>query len=177
MRIDLKRVLSGEDHPADPWPGYARLREEPVRRVRLREGLFCWVVSGYAEARAALSDPRLSRDPRFARAEWREADRGRALEDGANLGVHLLTREPPDHTRMRRLVTADFSTHQAAAVRGRLRELADSLIDGFAPRGTAELIADFAYPLAISMIADVLGVPKEDHSIFRQWTSNAVRHA
>src|SRR5262245_31959953 len=108
-RMNLKAKLLGPGFDSDPYPVYARLRQEgPVREVRLRDGVRCWVVCRYEEARAALVDERLSRDPRSAGPAWREADRGRPLEDGSNLGVHLLTREPPDHTRLRRLVSAAF---------------------------------------------------------------------
>ncbi|HEX2313334.1 MAG TPA: hypothetical protein VHJ17_06355, partial [Thermomonospora sp.] len=70
---------------------YARLRgQAPVHRVRLANGLTGWLVTRYAEARAALADPRLSRDPAHAAAEFRDAGRGRPLEDGAGLGAHLL---------------------------------------------------------------------------------------
>jgi hypothetical protein len=89
--------LLGLDGDADPFPAYARLRrEEPVCRLKLRDGLHCWLISGYDGARAALADPRLSRDPRAAVPRWRETDRGRPLEDRGELGAHLLTREPPD---------------------------------------------------------------------------------
>lgn len=171
---DLKQRLLRIEH-ADPYPAYADLRREaPVRRCELREGLSCWLVSGYEEARAALADPRLSRDPRVAGPEWREADRGRPLEDASRLGIHLLTREPPEHTRLRRLVSATFNGRQVEGMRRHIQEIADSLIDVIQPRGKAELIGDFAYPLAITVICDVLGVPAEDRIHFRQWTSNAV---
>ncbi|TDD93963.1 cytochrome P450 [Actinomadura rubrisoli] len=143
--------------------------------MELRDGVRCWVVSRYEDARAALADPRLSRDPRMAGPAWKEADRGRPLEDGAGLGVHLLTREPPDHTRLRRLVSAAFTARRTEDLRGRVRALADSLIDGFAARGECELIAEFAYPLPMAIMCELLGVPASDRHFFRQWTSNAVR--
>ena len=106
--------------------------------------------------------------------QWREADRGRGLEDSSDLGVHLLTREPPDHTRLRGLISAAFAASRVECLRGRVQEITDSLIDAIQARGTAELIADFAYPLAITVICDVLGIAPEDRIHFRQWTSNAV---
>jgi cytochrome P450 len=171
----LKMALLGLESDADPYPVYARLRrEEPVCRRELRAGLPCWLVSRYDDARAALADPRLSRDPRAALPPWQEADRGRLLEDRSHLGVHLLTREPPDHTRLRQLVSAHFTLRRIERIRGRVQQIADSLIDLIQPRGRAELIAEFAYPLAITVMCDVLGIPAEDRVHFRQWTSNAV---
>ncbi|WP_242909210.1 cytochrome P450 family protein [Actinomadura terrae] len=173
--MDVRTKLIGSGPNADPYPAYARLREEqPVCRVQLRDNVHCWVVSRYEDARSAFADPRLSRDPRTAGPAWREADRGRPLEDGAGLGVHLLTREPPDHDRLRRLVSATFTKARTEALRGRVQQVADSLIDAFAERGEAELVAEFAYPLPITVICEVLGIPAEDRNLFRQWTSNAV---
>ncbi|MFI6499497.1 cytochrome P450 [Nonomuraea typhae] len=172
MRI--KEQLLGPDAEGDPYPVYARLRDEaPIRPVHLRDGVRCWVILRYGEARAALCDPRLSRDPRLAGPAWRQADRGRPLEDGAGLGTHLLTREPPDHTRLRRLVGGAFTARRTEAMRGRLEELSGSLIDAFAGRGRAELVADFGYPLAATVMCEVMGIPVADRDHFRQWTSNA----
>ncbi|GAB2826670.1 cytochrome P450 [Actinocorallia aurea] len=176
MRIRVKEALLGTESVADPYPEYEKLRERaPVHRVVLRDGLACWAVTRYEEVRAALTDPRLSREPGRALAAWHEADRGRPLEDESDLGEHLLTTEAPVHTRLRRLVSDAFSVRRAAAARPRVQALADSLVDGFAHRGEADLIADFAYPLAIGVIGEILGIPERDGWIFRQWTSNAVR--
>jgi cytochrome P450 len=171
----LKAGLLGPGSGLDPYPAYARLRrEEPVCRIKLREGLWCWLISRYDDARAALADPRLSRDPRAAATAWRGTDRGRPLEDASHLEVHLLTREPPQHTRLRRLVSAAFTPRRVEGLRAPVRQVADTLIDGFQGRGQAELIADFAYPFAITVICDVLGIPAGDRAWFRQWTANAV---
>jgi cytochrome P450 len=171
----LKQELLGPDFDVDPYPAYHRLRAEaPVHRVRIRDGLSCWWISRYDDARAALADPRLSRDPRVAVAAWRAADRGRRLEDEAALDVHLLTREPPEHTRLRGLISGAFSTRRVDALRPRVQEIADALLDAFAARGTADVIGEFAYPLAAAVIGEILGVPAGDLGLFRQWTSNAV---
>ncbi|GAA3093497.1 cytochrome P450 family protein [Streptosporangium carneum] len=170
-----KAELLGQGCETDPYPVWARLRqEEPVSKVVLRDGLHCWLVTRYDDARAALADPLLSRDPRVAGPWWQESDRGRKLEDGAHLGVHLLTREAPDHTRLRRLVSAAFTQRRAKAMRERVQEIADSLIDAVQARGHADLVADFAYPLATTVICEVMGIPTRDRDLFRQWTSNAV---
>jgi cytochrome P450 len=172
--MGVREQLLGQGGEEDPYPGYGRLRrEDPVCRVPLREGVDCWVISRYEDARAALADPRLSRDPRVALPAWREADRGRPVEDGAGLGEHLLTREPPEHTRLRRLIADAFTQRRAQALRPYVQEVADSLIDAIGPRGEAELIADFAYPLAITVISEILGIPAADRDYFRQWTSAA----
>ncbi|MFI0483545.1 cytochrome P450 [Actinomadura sp. 9N215] len=175
---DQKRELLGPGFDIDPYPAYRRLREEaPVHRVRLRDGLYCWWISRYEDARAALADPRLSRDPRSAVPEWRAADRGRRLEDESELGTHLLTLDPPDHTRLRRLVHEAFSARAVEAIEDRVQKTAGALADRFQDRGTAEIIGEYAYPLAAAVIGTIMGVPARDHHLFRQWTSNAVPDA
>lgn len=174
MHPRIKEALLGAGSAADPYSEYARLREEqPVRRLMLREDVHCWVLTRYADVRAALADHRLSRDPAVALSAWHVTDRGRPIEDGADLGAHLLTREADSHRRLRSLVLPAFTARRAKGMRSRLQEIADSLIDGFEARGHADLIDDYAYPLATTAICEVLGIPVEDRAIFRQWTSNA----
>jgi len=172
---EWKRELLGPGFDTDPYPAYQRLREHtPVHRMRLRGGLDCWWICGYEDARAALADPRLSRDPRNAAPAWRADDRGRRLEDESALGTHLLTLDPPDHGRLRRLVLDAFSARAVQALEDRIQAIAGALLDRFQDRGSAEIIGEYAYPLAAAVIGGILGVPEEDHHLFRQWTSNAV---
>ncbi|MFI7242903.1 cytochrome P450 family protein [Streptomyces qinglanensis] len=156
----------------DPYPAYAWLREHaPVRRTRLPSGVEAWLVTRYADAREALADPRLSKDPR-RHGEQGSHGKGKVGipgERSANLMTHLLNIDPPDHTRLRRLVSTAFTPRRVAAFAPRVRELADGLIDSFAPRGEADLIHEYAFPLPIYAICDMLGVPQEDQEDFRTW--------
>ncbi|TDE30703.1 cytochrome P450 [Nonomuraea mesophila] len=172
----LEEMLPGYDGVlADPYPAYARLRESGVpHRVTLRSGLYGWLVTRYDDARAVLADPRLSKDPRHAPPDWQEAGRGRPLEDRSGLGTHLLTTDPPEHTRLRRVVTRYFTPGRLAALRPRIEERAGALIDGFAERSGAELIGDLASPLQFATICDVLGVPAADRTDFQRWTTAVV---
>lgn len=86
----------------DPYAVYGALREEgPVRRVMLPNGWDVWVVTRYAEARAALADPRLRKDPRVLTEQFDDVDRDDELV-AASLRAHMLNADPPDHTRLRR---------------------------------------------------------------------------
>jgi cytochrome P450 len=168
-------MLEDEGTIADPYPAYARLRESGgLRRVDLRGGLYGWLVTRYDDARAALADPRLSKDPRNAPPDWQEAGRGRPLEDRSGLGTHLLTTDPPEHTRLRRLVSRYFTPGRLDALRPRIEDRVDALIDGLQDRAEAELIADFAAPLQLATICDVLGVPAADRRDFQRWTTAVV---
>ncbi|MGI5352845.1 cytochrome P450 family protein [Streptomyces sp. CA-250714] len=157
---------------ADPYPAYAWLREHaPVRKTELPSGVEAWLVTRYADARQALADPRLSKNPHH-HGEQGAHGKGKVGipgERSANLMTHLLNIDPPDHTRLRRLVSKAFTPRRVAAFAPRVRELADDLIDSFATRGEADLIHEYAFPLPIYAICEMLGVPREDQEDFRTW--------
>ncbi|MBA4865378.1 cytochrome P450 [Streptomyces sp. PSKA54] len=162
----------------DPYPAYAWLREHaPVHRTRLPSGVEAWLVTRYADARQALADQRLSKNPAHhdepAHAKGKTGIPG---ERKAELMTHLLNIDPPDHTRLRRLVSKAFTPRRVAEFAPRVQELTDQLIDQFADRGTADLIHEFAFPLPIYAICDMLGVPREDQDDFRDWAGMMIRH-
>ncbi|MGW7366151.1 cytochrome P450 family protein [Streptomyces sp. NPDC054841] len=162
----------------DPYPAYAWLREHaPVHRTALPSGVEAWLVTRYADARQALADQRLSKNPAHhdepAHAKGKTGIPG---ERKAELMTHLLNIDPPDHTRLRRLVSKAFTPRRVAEFAPRVQELTDRLIDGFAARGEADLIHEFAFPLPIYAICDMLGVPREDQDDFRDWAGMMIRH-
>ncbi|MDQ0831459.1 cytochrome P450 [Streptomyces achromogenes] len=162
----------------DPYPAYAWLREHaPVHRTVLPSGVEAWLVTRYADAKQALADPRLSKNP--AHHDEPVHARGRTGIPGerkAELMTHLLNIDPPDHTRLRRLVSKAFTPRRVAEFAPRVQELTDRLIDRFAAEGRADLIHDFAFPLPIYAICDLLGVPEEDQDDFRDWAGMMIRH-
>ncbi|MFE6721629.1 cytochrome P450 [Streptomyces albidoflavus] len=170
--------LFGWEFAADPYPAYAWLRtHEPVHKTRLPSGVEAWLVTRYADARQTLADPRLSKNPVHHADD--AAGRGRTGipgERSAGLMTHLLNIDPPDHTRLRRLVSKAFTPRRVAQFAPRVQELTDGLIDGFAGRGEADLIHEFAFPLPIYAICDLLGVPREDQDDFRDWAGMMIRH-
>jgi cytochrome P450 len=163
--------LFGREFAADPYPAYAWLRAHaPVHKAVLPSGVEAWLVTRYADARRALADQRLSKNPRRHNPDAHERGRvGIPGERRANLVTHLLNIDPPDHTRLRRLVSQAFTPRRVAAFEPRVRQLAQRLTDGFAERGSADLIDEFAFPLPIYAICDLLGVPREDQDDFRRW--------
>ena len=153
----------------DPHPTYARLREQgPVHRVRLPGGVDAWLVVGFAEAKELLADPRLSND-------WRNAPGG----DPNASAPHMLIADPPDHTRLRKLVAKEFTPRRVAALGTRVQEIADELVDALLarPDGTADLVEDFAFPLPASVICELLGIPSSDHPVFREWSRDALKQS
>ncbi|MFJ9323457.1 cytochrome P450 family protein [Streptomyces globisporus] len=163
---------------SDPYPAYAWLREyRPVHRTALPSGVEAWLVTRYGDARQALADARLSKNPaNHAESPHAKGKTGIPGERKAELMTHLLNIDPPDHTRLRRLVSKAFTPRRVAEFAPRVQELTDQLIDGFIEEGKADLIHDFAFPLPIYAICDLLGVPREDQDDFRDWAGMMIRH-
>ena len=143
-----------------------------VRAVTVAPGLRVWLVSGYAEARAALSDHRLRKDSRQLAAllhHRRISAVAGLFQDG--LSHHMLNTDPPEHERLRRLVSREFSVRRVTALRPRITEISHALMDGFPGRPWVDFIEAFAVPLPVTVICELLGVPAEDRMTFRSWTN------
>jgi cytochrome P450 len=151
---------------ADPHETYDRLRESgPVHRLSTPEGNPIWLVTRYPDVRAALGDPRLSLSKANAAGE---GYRGFSLPPA--LDANLLNLDPPDHSRLRRLVGKAFTARRVEDLRGRVQATTDTLLDALAERGGGDLIAEFAEPLPLTVIGDLLGVPEDRRRDFQHWT-------
>ena len=150
----------------DPFPVFAEVRElGPVHAVTLADGHGAWLVVSYEEARAALNEPRLSKDMHAALA----TDSSVVAEGlpGPAFARHMLTVDPPDHTRLRRLVSAAFSTRRVESLRARVQTITDDLLDDIArqgPHSRVDLVTAFAFPLPFTVICELLGVPEPDRA-------------
>jgi cytochrome P450 len=129
----------------------------------MRMGLPAWMVTRYDDVLAALSDPRLSNDPHHA-AALTEVIRGDFLSRS------MIGADPPEHTRLRRLVSKAFTARRVEGLRPRVQEITDALLDRITPRGTADLVGEFGLPLPVTVIGELLGVPEADRDRFRSWT-------
>ncbi|MBW4722477.1 cytochrome P450 [Saccharothrix obliqua] len=155
----------GEPARLDPEPEFATLRaERPVSRVRLPFGEEAWLATRYEDVRTVLGDPRFSR----AAATGRDEPRLRPAAVGVPGNIMAL--DPPDHTRLRRLVMKAFTVRRVERLRVRAQEIADELVDAMVARGHAELVEDFAVPLPTTVICELLGVPVADRDDFRVWS-------
>jgi pimeloyl-[acyl-carrier protein] synthase len=155
----------------DPFPVYRSLHEnQPI----VDTGQNVWMLSRYEDCHAALRDGRLSVEARTSSTyeEFLELS-GRAGSPLQELIEELmLFRDPPDHTRLRGLVQKAFSPRRIEEMRPRVETVAGRLLDDLAPRGEMELMADFAYPLPIVVIAEMLGVPARDQDRFKGWAGD-----
>ncbi|GAA2008162.1 cytochrome P450 [Catenulispora subtropica] len=159
---------SDPDYTRDPYAVLAPLREKgPVVRVVL-DGLPVWLVVGHDEAVQVLSSPRMSNDgirnsgPGARAVFWTGA-----MQRG--LQSHMGRLDPPDHTRLRRLVQQAFTPRRVAALEPWIRRIARDLIAGFPVNGEVDLIGSFAAPLPITVIAELLGIEPEERADFRRW--------
>lgn len=153
----------------DPFPLFGRVRATgPVHRVRLADGHTAWLVLGHAEARAALNDPRLSKDMHAALARS-----GEVVAEGLPgpaLARHMLAVDPPDHTRLRRMAMPAFSRRRVDRLEERIRRIVDDLLDAVAARhGVVDLVAEYAFPLPFTVICELLGVPRADRADLGRW--------
>ncbi len=151
----------------DPAGFFARLRESrPVAPVRMPGYGRVWMVTRYADVRAVLTDPRLARDIHH----WPDGGRTRPSE-ATGINDHMLHSDPPDHTRLRRLVQKPFAARRAT-LRPRAEEIAAGLLDELAACDDAviDLLDRYARPLPIAVICELLGVPVAD----REWIRDTV---
>ena len=154
-------------HRANPYPLYAELRKTPVTR----EDDGTYVVSTYNEIFALLHDPRVSSDPRSRPGM---AGATAASDQGQpELPLSFLNHDPPDHDRLRELAMRPFgppcTPGRIDGMRPWLAEITTGLIDKFADKNRTDIVDDFAYPLPVTAICQLLGVPLEDQPRFHQW--------
>ena len=129
MTQDVQEDFADPAFQADPHPVYARWRRDtPVRRVRLPNGVTAWLVTRYDDARQALTDPRLSK----ARPVGQATESALPPSIGSAVSRHMLSADPPDHTRLRRLVSGAFTARRIEALRPRIEEITDDLLAAMA---------------------------------------------
>ena len=156
----------GAHHRDDPYALFAAVRQRgAVQPVTLVDGHDAWLVVRHDEALAALNDSRLSKDMHAAMA----ANAAVVSEGlpGPAFARHMLTVDPPDHTRLRRLVSSAFSPRRIEGLRPRIQAVVDDLLDGIAADGAdsrVDLVSRFAFPLPFTVICELLGVPEPDRA-------------
>lgn len=159
----------------DPYSLYQRLRvEAPVCEVIMPRGLKVWVVTRYADVRDALANPALHKDLRpvhhlFKQHQTKPAGPG---DFGSDLTAHMLNSDPPDHTRLRKLVAKAFTMRRVELMRPRIEEITEDLLARMS--GEVDLVDEFAFLLPVTVICELLGVPQADRDDFREWSTALV---
>src|SRR5919199_4172864 len=184
---------------ANAYDMYAKLRAKgPVSRARIvgaeeqrlkeRRGFFrseTFFVTHYDEVLATLLDDRFSVDPRAEMSPEGLKQESSMPEEFRLISRSLISLDPPDHTRLRKLVQPSFTGRGMQALRGSIQQIVDDLLDQaerdaaergeVAPERQMDLIESFAYPFPVTVISDMLGIPREDRETIRGWTENLLR--
>ena len=162
----------------DPQPVYKELAAKgPVVRARNAVGTEIYLITHWTEGLAALSDPRIAKGSQYMQEALAKTGKSGPSSgfpiSGAQAG-NLLNTDAPEHTRLRSLVNLAFSPRRLEALRAMIEKMVDDLIDAMRGRDTVDLIADFAYPIGITVICTMLGVPEQHRNDFRQWAAWAM---
>jgi cytochrome P450 len=156
----------------DPYDQYRRLRElRPVHESPLGP----WTLTRYDDCSRLLRDPSLSVDEQHSAYNAREEMFAAAGVERRNRGQRaILNIDPPDHTRIRRLVSKAFTPRRVEALLPRVQQLVDGMLDDAEARGDMDVIADLAFPLPFAVISEMLGMPQADALSLREWSHTLV---
>ncbi|MGW7299319.1 MULTISPECIES: cytochrome P450 family protein [unclassified Streptomyces] len=161
----------------NPYPLLEHVRQEsPVCELAFPDGGRAWVVTRYDDAKAALADPRLSRDIHVQYRLMSERT-GRPMAPPPEEANHLANQEPPRHTPLRRAISFAFTPRRAEALRPRVEEIAGRLLDALPEDAPADLIAGYADPLPVITIAELMGVPSDSWPDFLRWSAALRAHS
>jgi pimeloyl-[acyl-carrier protein] synthase len=168
---NFDELLVAPDFLADPYPLLHRLREEDP--VHWNEAIGGWILTGYDDILVSFKNTSaFSNENRLGKATAylppEKQANYKAFEDHYAT-KSLLHSDPPDHTRMKALITREFNAKVVEEMKPRIQETVDRLIDAVQARGTMDIVSELAAPLPISVIAQILGVPQRDHHLFQLW--------
>ena len=155
------------DFTKNPYPAYEKLRKvDPVHQVIFPDGQRGWMVTSYEEALAVLKDQRFIKD--FSKLY------GGSMDEMSVFTQNMLFSDPPDHKRLRSLAQKAFTPRMVSGMRERIQEITEDLLDEVSEQGEMNLIDDFAFPLPIIVICEILGVPSKDRDKFRLWSNSLI---
>lgn len=167
-----RKVVFNDETLQDPYPTYTRLLEEgPLHYVDVGSKWPVWSVLGHAECSAVAKDPRCSAKraqqlllplPLSRQAEFSELAR--------MFGLWLIFMDPPEHTRLRKLLNKGFSPVAIEALRPQVEKLVDHMLKPLKPGMEVDLLSEFAYPMPVSVISEMMGVPEALHGTFADWS-------
>ncbi|MCY1081394.1 cytochrome P450 family protein [Archangium lansingense] len=160
---------------ANPYPFYARLREEaPVFRIKGPANEVGWLVTRYDDAAMVLKHASASKDRLGNMTPEQRAKVPWFVNLFEPLSQNMLSRDPPDHTRLRSLVHKAFTPKLIERLRTRVQVLSDGLLDAVQRKGSMELVEQYAFLLPVTIIAEMLGVPSGDYRKFQRWSNRLI---
>jgi cytochrome P450 len=168
--MPIEYDLYGPDIFADPYPLYHKLRSHYP--VHLDSHLGCWVVTSYADVTAALANRALSSERMMQGAILQEPAWAELRPLFSSISNLMFYADPPKHTHMRSLINKVMSARMVEKWREHIQRIVDTLLDQAMEQGKLDIIADLAFPLPMQVIADMLGVPAQDHQQFKRWSDD-----
>lgn len=175
MSVAPEPNIVSSEFKVDPFPFLARLRaSEPVYRTTLPDKTPVWLVTRYEDVLALLRDERFTKNRRRALTPEQARKLPWMPSMFRPLERNMLDLDPPDHTRLRSLVHKAFTPHLVEQMRTRVQALANELLDSVASRGQMDLVKEYALPLPMTIITEILGVPAKDRDRFHKWSSAVV---
>ena len=163
-----------EGYMADPYPHFGEMRDgDPVHLSMID----LWVLFGYDDVFRLLRDPSMSvqDDNVEIRDEERYAEMVEAAGGEFERDTSMLGTDPPDHTRLRRLVSKAFTPAAIQALRPRVQELVDRSLDAIETRGSGDVVSELAFPLPFDVISEMLGMPEADKDQIAAWSGTIVK--
>ncbi|MGW5171694.1 cytochrome P450 family protein [Streptomyces nodosus] len=160
------------EYRANPYPVYARLRESaPVCRLSPPHGVDTYLITRYDDAKAALTDPRISKDMYAAMDAYHTifGDSSVALDD------NMLFSDPPKHTRLRRIVNSAFSPRRIESLHPRIQQVTDELLERCPTDAPIDLLSSFAFPLPLVVICELIGIPEDEREEVQKWCATVAR--
>ena len=179
-QITLADLLS-QDTKRDPIAFHTHVREQgPLVHMTGMPGTNdAWLVTNYDDAIAVLKDPRFIKDVQKLPDRGLDPDSKNAdiIRQFLQWRRDMLTVDPPDHTRLRGLVSKAFTPRMIEQLHPRIQQVTDELLDAVQSQGKMDLITDFAFPLPITVISEMMGIPKQDRAQFRVWSQTIITMA
>ncbi|GAB1642144.1 cytochrome P450 family protein [Krasilnikovia sp. MM14-A1259] len=165
------------EHRSDPYPVLHRMREQaPVHRlVHAPSGRAYWYLTRYADVQRALHDPALGRQLDRLPEHLAALHRRWESDPLAMVRRNVFNLDPPDHTRLRRLIAPAFGARTVAAIEHRIEQVVDDLVTGLADDGTVDVIERLALPLPVLVVAELVGFGIDDHARLRRWSDDMLR--
>jgi cytochrome P450 len=157
---------------SNPFPTFAHMREQaPVYGHYAPDGSLIWYITRYEDVHAILQDDKnFCKDPGNARLPQKKSPGSRRTTMHRLVNENMLFSDPPDHTRLRALVSQAFTPQRVAQLEGYITETVSNLIDAFSVRSTADLIEAYALPLPVIVICHMLGIPEDDRQALAEWS-------
>jgi len=170
----VRKVLFTDEFVQDPYPTYRRLLEEgPLHFVDVSGGAWgVWAVVSHADCSAVAKDSRLSAKRGDRMLFSLPSDRQSEFKELARmLGLWMIFIDPPEHTRMRKLMNKGFGLSAAEALRPQVEKIVSRILDPLEDMSEADLVNELAYPMPVQVISELLGVPETMHDAFLQWSA------